>query len=131
MIVVKSNFAKWKWKYNHRRVYFLPIEADPNDGQTYQLLSRSGRQMACIHDGKLTINKFYHFDGATYAPDFDNGLEWYGRHDAMCQLAEKYPEITRKMADAAFSPWLNDNPPFHLYFYYPAVVAYRKLKGLK
>jgi hypothetical protein len=55
-------------------------------------------------NNKLRIERHYHFDGATYAPDFKGVLKAVAVHDAMLQLAEKHPtKISRKQADEAFN----------------------------
>lgn len=127
-LIVRSNFARWRWKYTRGKSYVLPISAVPLTQDTYTIESGSGNVLASLTGNTLTIRQHYHFDGATSAPDFRSGLEWYAVHDAMCQLAAKYRDITVDMADAAFDPRLRPGAPLHIWIYYPAVRLNRKLK---
>ena len=126
--VTRSNFSKWKWKFARNKSYVLPFKAVPVTAETYAIKSNSGNVLASLTGNTLTINRHYHFDGATKALDLKSGLEWYAVHDAMCQLATKYDEITVDMADAAFDPRLRKGAPLHIWIYYPAVRLNRKLK---
>lgn len=128
MAVVKSQFKKWPWKYSKSKSYVLPMKAVPVTPDTYTIESSNGNVMASLTGNTLTIHRHYHFDGATKAPDFKSGLEWYAVHDAMCQLAAKYDAITVDMADAAFDPRLRKGAPLHIWIYYPAVRLNRKFK---
>lgn len=127
-IVTRSNFAKWRWKYDRAKSYVLPMSAVPVTDKHYTIKSNSGNVLASLTGNTLTIKRHYHFDGATSAPDFKSGLEWYAVHDAMCQLAAKYDAITVDMADAAFDPRLRAGAPLHIWIYYPAVRLNRKFK---
>jgi len=126
-MIVKSQFKKWKWKFTKDRYFVLPESATPERGTTYTILSRSKNPVVFLRDNMLCICRHYHFDGATYAPDFKSGLAHYAMHDAMIQLSQKYPEITRKMADEVLNPTKITFPPLHLWIYYPAVKLYSKL----
>ena len=130
--IIPSNFPRYKWRFAKDKTFVLPFSAVPLTNGTYRILSQSGNTMVQLAANKLTIFKHYHFDGATHAYDFKSGLPEYAKHDAMCRLAEKYPQITRKMADQAFNPWASLTPsPLHLYVYYPFVRLYAKWKGLR
>ena len=126
-MIVKSQFKKWKWKYRKGVSYELPIQAVPVTMGHYELLSHSGKALVVLDGRTLSIRRHYHFDGATNAPDFKSGLEWYAQHDAMCQLAAMYPAITREMADEVLNPRLR-KAPLHLWIYYPAVRAWASMK---
>ena len=65
--------------------------------------SGSGNVLVSLHDDKLTVYRHYHYDGATGAPDFKRVLLATAVHDALLQLAEKYPGlVTYRMANQAF-----------------------------
>jgi hypothetical protein len=125
-MIVKSQFKKWKWKFTKDQYFVLPDSSIPERGKTYAILSNSGNPVVSLRNGMLRIHRHYHFNGADYAPDFKGGLPHYAKHDAMCQLAEKYPEITREMADEVLNPSHITFPPLHLWIYYPAVKLYSK-----
>ncbi len=88
--VIPSNFKGWKWRYNVTTTYNLS-DLVPYDGAALGILSDSGKPMVYLDAGFLTIYRHYHYDGATWAPDFEKGLEGYGVHDALLQLLDKYP----------------------------------------
>lgn len=127
-IITRSNFTKWRWKYNRVKSYVMPLCAVPVTDKLYTIKSNSGRVLVSLSGNKLTISRHYHFDGATRALDLKSGLEWYAVHDAMCQLAAKYDEITIDMADAAFDPRLRHGAPLHIWIYYAGIRLNRKLK---
>lgn len=120
-MIVKSQFKKWKWKFQRGQVFMLPIEAVPVTDETYTLLSNSGNELVRLVGRELTIFRHYHFDGATCAPDIESGLPWYAQHDAMCQLSDKYAAITPAMADEVLNPRLRPLAPLHLWVYHWAV----------
>lgn len=103
-IIGRSNLKnRWKWRFKRKHVYFLPWSLDATlDPLTIK--SNSDRVLVSLHDDKLTINRHYHFDGATYAPDFDGVLMAAALHDALLQLADKFPfHVTYDMANDAFA----------------------------
>lgn len=122
-MIRQSNLTGWKWCYINNAVYELPMEALPQTDKTYTIESNSGNVMVELHGKYLHINRHYHFDGATWAPDFSNGLPYYTQHDAMCQLAAKYDDITRDMADEVLNPRLR-RLPIHLWLYHWAVTSW-------
>lgn len=89
--VIPSNFKDWPWRYRVDATYNLS-ESVPYDGQAIGLLSNGGNPIVYLDAGFLTIYRNYHFDGATCAPDFDEGLEGFAVHDALLQLLDKYPD---------------------------------------
>lgn len=99
-MIVKSNFKKWKWKFQRKHTYMLPFKIGP---KTLMIKSNSGNPLVVAHGEMLTINRHYHFDGATWAPDFKRVLRAAALHDALLQLKDKYPgKITETQAHAAF-----------------------------
>lgn len=99
-MIVKSQFKKWNWKFRRNHTYMLSFSVGT---QTLLINSSSGNPMVVALEDRLTINRHYHFDGATWAPDFKRVLRAAALHDALLQLKDKYPgKITEKQAHAAF-----------------------------
>lgn len=99
-MIAKSNFRKWKWRFTRKHVCLLPFDLGP---LSLTILSGTGNALVVGKGDKLTINKHYHFDGATCAPDFKKVLRAAALHDALLQLKQKYPgKISERMAHQAF-----------------------------
>jgi len=99
-MIVKSQFKAWKWKFQRQHIFELPFSVG---GLQLSILSGSGNPLVIAYKTELKIRRHYHFDGATWAPDFKRVLYASALHDALLQLAEKYPEdITEAMAHEAF-----------------------------
>ena len=124
-IVVRSNFSnRWKWRFKRKHVFFMPWDLDASlDPLTIK--SGSGNVLVSLHDDKLTVYRHYHYDGATAAPDFKRVLLPAAVHDALLQLAEKYPGlVTREMADEAFKVEMQDQGFLLWPLYYFAVSSF-------
>jgi len=101
-MIAKANISGWKWRFTKGETFILPF--------TYYgylpllIESHSGNVLVELSDNKLHIKRHYHFDGATYAPDFKGVLGASAVHDALLQLAEKHQgKLSRADADAAFN----------------------------
>lgn len=100
-MIVKSQFKAWKWKFRKGHTYALPFSIPGSDSLT--ILSNSGNPLVIAKHDKLSIKRHYHFDGATWAPDFDRVLSASALHDALLQLSAKYPaKVSEEMAHKAF-----------------------------
>ncbi len=98
-MIAKANITGWKWRFTQDESFVL----DFGYFGTLKILSDSGNVMVDLKGDTLTIHRHYHFDGATYAPDFEGVLKSSAVHDALLQLHEKYPHIiARSKADEAF-----------------------------
>lgn len=99
-MIVKSQFKVWRWKFQRNHTYMLPFSV----GDETLLINSSARNpLVVAKDERLTINRHYHFDGATWAPDFKRVLRAAGLHDALLQLKDKYPgKITEAQIHTAF-----------------------------
>lgn len=74
-----------------------------HEGEPLTIESHTGKVLVTLDESELLIERHYHFDGATYAPDFKNVLRAAAVHDALLQLHYKYPNsIHRRHADEAF-----------------------------
>lgn len=101
-MIGKANITGWKWRFSKGEVFTLPFVYL---GYLPLLLeSKSGNVLVELSGKELHIKRHYHFDGATYAPDFKGVLRASAVHDALLQLAEKHPgKLTRNLADQAFN----------------------------
>ena len=101
-MIAKANIVGWKWRFTKGETFILPF--------TYYgylpllIESKAGNVLVELSDNKLHIKRHYHFDGATYAPDFKGVLGASAVHDALLQIIEKHPgKLSRADADAAFN----------------------------
>jgi hypothetical protein len=101
-MITKANISGWKWRFSKGETFTLPF--------TYAgflpllIESRSGNVLVELIGNKLRIERHYHFDGATYAPDFKGVLRASAVHDALLQIIEKHPnKLSRNLADKAFN----------------------------
>ena len=128
-MIAKANISGWKWRFTKARTFKLPFT---HDGETLTILSDSGRTLVKLYSNNLLIERHYHFDGATWAPDFENVLPAAAVHDALLQLCDNYPDqLTEDKAHDAFkSQMMRDD--FKLYpIYHYAVASWpRKLYKL-
>lgn len=100
-MIAESNISGWKWRFTKGETFTVPFVYMGIFPLTIE--SKSGNVLVQLHGNKLTINRHYHFDGATYAPDFKGVLKAAAVHDALLQLHEKHGnKISRKLADKAF-----------------------------
>ena len=100
-MIVESQFRRWRWKFSQDHVYLLPFSISTEKPLIIQ--SSSGTTLVELQGDKCRINRHYHFDGATWAIDFESVLSSAALHDALLQLKDKYPTvITESMAHNAF-----------------------------
>jgi hypothetical protein len=128
-MIVKSQFKKWKWKFTQDKTFVLPVSVGSHP---LTILSNSGNVLVHAQGVMLKIKRHYHFDGATCAPDFKRVIVPSAVHDAMLQLADKYPSIvSERMAHRAFKQSMKAHG-FRLWpIYYYAVASWpRKLYKL-
>jgi len=126
--IARSNFRKWKWKFKRKHVFILPWSLDESL-QPLTIESNSGNVLVSLKGNRLTINRHYHFDGATYAPDFENVLLAAACHDALLQLKDKYPFlIDADMANRAFDHAMKEQRFKLRWIYSIAVKLYWKFK---
>jgi len=130
-MIVQSNFRRYKWKFQRKHVYLLPFDLGD---KSLTILSGTGNALVVAKGDKLTINRHYHFDGATCAPDFKKVLFAAALHDALLQLKDKYPgKISEAMAHKAFRQEMIDRGfrlwPVYSFFTRPfARKIYKRLK---
>lgn len=101
-MIIKANITGWKWRFTKGEEFILPFNYY---GYLPLLIeSQSGNVLVELIGNKLQINRHYHFDGATYAPDLKGVLRASAVHDALLQIIEKHPnKISRYDADMAFN----------------------------
>lgn len=99
-MITKSNITGWKWRSSHSREFQLPFY---HFGEPLILESNAGNVLVVVNGGTCLIERHYHFDGATWAPDFKDVLPATALHDALLQLHEKYPDdLSEQDAHEAF-----------------------------
>ncbi len=127
-MIAKANITGWKWRFLNSRIFHLPFT---HKGEPLTIESNSGNTLVTLDGSELLIERHYHFDGATYALDFENVLLAAAVHDSILQLCEKYPnELTTDQAHEAFK-WQMDLDGFKLSrLYYSGVKIWFKLKLL-
>lgn len=124
-MIVKSQFKAWKWKFQRKHHFFLPFSIDATKDKPLTINSSTGNVLVEAHDNHLTIKRYYHFDGATWAPDFKRVLYSSALHDALLQMSAKYPsKISEEMAHRAFKKQMKEDG-FKLWpIYYFAVASF-------
>ena len=127
-MIAKANITGWKWRFLNSRIFHLPFT---HEGEPLTIESHSGKLLVTLDGSELLIERHYHFDGATYAPDFRRVLPAAAVHDALLQLCEKYPgQVTTDQAHEAFK-WQMDFDGFKLSgLYFFGVSFWFKLKSL-
>lgn len=91
MKISRTTHPRWKWRVDADASYGLHAFALRGHQGTLELRGSDGQLYAMLVDGFFTIFAGYHFDGATCAPDFEDGLEGFAVHDALLQLLDIYP----------------------------------------
>ena len=127
-MITKANITGWKWRFLRGRIFHLPFT---HKGEPLTIESHTGKVLVTLYGSELLIERHYHFDGATYAPDFRRVLPAAAIHDALLQLCEKYPdEVTTDQAHEAFKHQM-DLDGFKLSgLYFFGVIFWFKLKSL-
>lgn len=119
-MIAKANISGWKWRFTKARTFELPFS---HAGDPLTILSDSGQTLVKLYSNNLLIKRHYHFDGATWAPDFEGVLPAAALHDALLQLCDKYPEqLTEEKAHDAFKAQMMRDD-FKLYPLYHYAVA--------
>lgn len=128
-MIAKANIRGWKWRFTKAQTFQMPFT---HDGDPLTMQSDSGRTLVTLGGDKMIIQRHYHFDGATWAPDFKNVLPAAAVHDALLQLCDKYPDqLTEDKAHAAFkSQMVRDNFKLNLLYNYAVTSWPRKLYKL-
>ena len=126
--IIPSNIKGWKWRYNVTQTYNVSRQVRSKI-EPIGILSDSGKPMAYLCMGYLTIYRHFHFDGATCAPDFKSGLEGYAVHDALLQILDRYPEAFTEQEAHDAMRLIHDRQGFKLgWLYHWAVSSWpRKL----
>ena len=125
-MITKANITGWKWRFTKLHIFELPWY---HGGDPLVITSQSGNELVKLQRNTLIIYPHYHFDGATYAPDFFEVLRAAAVHDALLQLSENHPQmVTRKMANEAFKKQMRADG-FTLWpLYYIGVKLYSLIK---
>lgn len=84
MKITRTDHPRWKYRVD-ADISYRPRSLCGHRGYC-ELKGSDGEIYAVLYDGRLTIFKGYHFDGATCAPDFAAGLEGFAVHDAMFEV---------------------------------------------
>lgn len=127
-MIGKANIRGWKWRFIKGRIFDLPFT---HEGEPLTIESHSGRTLVTLDGSELLIERHYHFDGATYAPDFKRVLPSAAVHDALLQLAEKYPlQLTADQAHEAFKLQMKSDGFKLSGLYFFGVTYWFKLKSL-
>lgn len=87
-MIVKAQFKAWPWKFQRQKAYNIPFDVGT---KPMTILSSSGKPLVIARGFSVIIKRHYHFDGATWAPDFKKVLPSAALHDALLQLKDKYP----------------------------------------
>jgi len=127
-MITKANITGWKWRFTKLHIFELPWY---HGGDPLVITSQSGNELVKLQRNTLIIYPHYHFDGATYAPDFKNVLLATAVHDALLQLADKYPlQLTTDQAHEAFKVQMQRDGFKLSGLYFFGVSFWFKLKSL-
>ena len=115
-------FNNWKYELPECETYYTRVK--------FPSPKPFSNRWMCLIPGALRLNRFYAWDGATCAPDFEWVLKPSLYHDAIYQFAE---DIARtwgcsvwtvlRFADRVFFEAMTDAPPIMRCIYYGAVAT--------